>query len=349
LHAWQRRTTPIARGFWKWASPPLVLNGAATVPVDDDNVELIWYNPFNTVKAGDLNPRLTRNEGKENIISVLGFYFPKEPVQRTKSSMWAGVTSTVEADGTDFSRLQYLEIWLNDWRDPDVRMTPGLKLHIDLGLISEDEQRAPNVPPNGQFDTEDKNKDGKYDPYPPGEDLEVREDGGGDGVPDELEGAPGDSLYDLSTVTPQDPHGDDYGTAVNEQGEPVKVGEDADGLQRYDPYIYIRPTLSEKSKLTVENGTRLFTEDLDNNQLLDVANSYVSYVLPIGDQVALQRFIISSAEDTPTIDGTPVPPNNGWRRFRIPLDEVDPAYRQVIGGGSLSNVFTFCAMRTCRG
>ena len=32
----------------------VVLKGAATVPVEDDNTELIWYNPYNTVKAGDL-------------------------------------------------------------------------------------------------------------------------------------------------------------------------------------------------------------------------------------------------------------------------------------------------------
>ncbi|MEP7027273.1 MAG: hypothetical protein ABI960_01635 [Candidatus Eisenbacteria bacterium] len=329
-------SAPMSRGFWKWASPPLVRLGAGAVTdtVQNDYAELIWYNPYNTVKAGDLNPRLTRNEGNQNLITALDFYVPKAPVDRRwqANGMWNGVTTTVDPDGADFSRLQYLEVWLNDWRDPDVRQNAKLKLHIDLGIVSEDQQRAPNAPPNGIFDTEDKNKDGKYDP--PGPDPAQWEDGGADGLPDQFE----TDLYDLSTATDADKHGDNYFKARDEQGREVQFSDNSNTIQRLNPFVYIGPTLTEKSKSTVEGGSRVFTEDLNNNQLLDTSNDYVSYVLPLGDQNALSRFLIFSAESTLTTEGTPVAPNNGWKRYRIPLDENDPAFRQVIGSGGLSNV-----------
>jgi hypothetical protein len=326
-------SAPMSRGFWKWATPPLVVTGALTDTVAADNAELIWYNPYNTVKAGDLNPRLTKNEGNENLITALDFYIPRAPVDRRfPTSLWSGITTTVEPDGADFSRLQYLEIWVNDWKDPDVRMNPSLKLHVDLGVVSEDQQRAPNAPPNGLFDTEDKNKDGKFDPRGP--DSLLWEDGGADGIVDgkELD------VYDLTTASLSDRHGDDYFTARNEAGEDVNFSDNSKSIQRLDPFVYVGPTLTEGSKNTTENVSRVFTEDLNNNQLLETTNSYVSYVLPLGDEIALQRFLISAAESTVTGDGTPVAANNGWRRYRIPLDESDPAFRQIVGAGSLSNV-----------
>ena len=109
-------------------------------------------------------------------------------------------------------------------------------------------------------------------------------------------------------------------------------------MQRLDPYVYIGPTLTEDSKSTVEGGSRDFSEDLNTNQKIDLANDYVAYILPLGDEAALSRFLIFSAESTLTTSGTPVAPNNGWKRYRIPLDESDPAFRQVIGSGSLSSV-----------
>jgi hypothetical protein len=325
-------SAPMSRGFWKWAAPPLVVTGALTDTVQDDNAEMIWFNPYNTVKAGDLNPRLTKNEGSDTQLTALDFYIPRAPAERRFPRMWSGITTTVEPDGADFSRLQYLELWVNDWRDPDVRQNVNLKLHIDLGVVSEDQQRAPNAPPNGLFDTEDKNKDGKYDPRGP--DSTKWEDGGADGIVDGME----HELYDLTTATAADPHGDDFFRARNEQGEDVNFSDNSNTLQRLDPFVYIGPTLTEGSKNTTENVSRVFTEDLNNNQLLETTNSYVSYVLPLGDLNALSRFLIFQAESTLTTGGTPVAANNGWKRYRIPLDESDPAFRQIVGAGSLSNV-----------
>ena len=326
-------SAPMARGFWKWSSIPLVQEGAAFTPVKDDLTEMIWYNPYNTVKSGDLNPRLTANEGAQNSVSVLDLYIPKAPADSSRHNphLWAGVTTTVEPDGADFSRLQYLELWINDWRDPDVRNNPNLKLHVDLGLVSEDQQRAPNAPPNGKLDTEDKNNDDKYDPR--GADSTLWEDGGADGVVDGQE----KERYDLSTATDVDLHGDDYGTAVDEQGNDVNFNDESKKIQRYDPFVYIKPTLTELSKNTTDNLSRVFTEDLNGDKVLQTTDSYVSYVLPLGDQQALSKFLIFAAESTLTNVVTPVAPNNGWRRYRIPLDASDTT-RTVVNSGSLSNV-----------
>src|SRR5262249_20313822 len=161
--------------------------------------------------------------------------------------------------------------------DPDVRANANLKLHIDLGVVSEDAQRAPGVLPNGLFDTEDKNHDGVYDP--PGPDPTQWENGGADGLPDQLE----TDLYDLSTATAADKHGDDYGKARDDQGNTVDLADNSKSIQRWDPFVYIYPTLSENSKGTYENGSRLFTEDLNGNQRLDTQNDYITYTLPIGE------------------------------------------------------------------
>ena len=180
-------SAPMSRAFWKWPALPLVGAGAGTDTVRADYTELIWYNPINTVHAEDLNPRLTTAEGADIVVSVLDLYIPKAPADPTPEfagAKWTGITTTVEPDGADFSRLQYLELWLNDWRDPALRADPDYRLHIDLGIISEDQQRAPGVKPNGAYDTEDRNRDGKFDSST---DPATREDTGADAVPDELE------------------------------------------------------------------------------------------------------------------------------------------------------------------
>ena len=74
-------------------------------------------------------------------------------------------------------------------------------MHIDVGTVSEDQMRSPDVPPDGLLNTEDRNQDGTLDV------TSKNEDTGVDGLLDIDE--PGPKL-DLVTATDQDPHGDDY-------------------------------------------------------------------------------------------------------------------------------------------
>ena len=71
-------------------------------------------------------------------------------------------------------------------------------------------------------------------------------------------------------------------------------------------------------------ASRLFTEDLNNNQSLDATNDYVELHPAARRRGGAAPFIIFEAESTLTSSGIAGAPNNGWRRFRIPLDVADP-------------------------
>jgi hypothetical protein len=58
--------------------------------------------------------------------------------------------------GVDYSQFDSIEIWINGPEE-------GL-LHIDLGALSEDVMWQDGVAPNGQYDTEDCNLDGRFSP-----------------------------------------------------------------------------------------------------------------------------------------------------------------------------------------
>src|SRR5262249_27434459 len=138
-----------------------------------------------------------------------------------------GLTYNLDPVGIDLSRSQFIELWVDDWndhhdptdprREPRIRGdgTPGssVKLHIDLGKVSEDQMRAPNRPANrGKPDTEDRG-------LKPDGVLTVtgdnNEDTGIDGLDDAQEQAALQAgtlkFADLSTTTSQDPEGDDWG------------------------------------------------------------------------------------------------------------------------------------------
>src|SRR5262249_41103310 len=86
----------------------------------------------------------------------------------------------------------------------------NVKLHIDIGVVSEDQMRSPDAAPNGALDTED---------LPPRDNvLSVtdanNEDTGMDGVVDANESGfnnPDPQFWrDLSTASARDPEGDDF-------------------------------------------------------------------------------------------------------------------------------------------
>ena len=58
--------------------------------------------------------------------------------------MWVGLTYPLDPAGLDLSRSQFIEVWVNDFRDNRVRANDvagtGVKLHIDLGTVSEDQR-----------------------------------------------------------------------------------------------------------------------------------------------------------------------------------------------------------------
>mgnify|MGYP003694613579 CR=1 FL=1 len=155
---------------WRWTSIPLrtasqlVSDPGASDP--QKYAEIHWYAPLNVVKERDLKPTLKDGEGAQNPHQVLALSIPKRPIASPEpQKLWTGLTYPLDPVGIDLSHSQFIEIWVDDFRDyhdytkhSAVDRVRGhhVKLHLDLGTVSEDEQRAPNILPNRRLDTEDK-------------------------------------------------------------------------------------------------------------------------------------------------------------------------------------------------
>jgi hypothetical protein len=202
---------------WRLASPPLLkLPSGGEIPLVDvgggpsavsdtlHNTELRWYSPPNYVKERDLKPNLSDAQGARNPRQVLCLSVPRRPQGvAVDTRLWAGVDYLLDPVGLDLSRSQFIELWVNDFNDQHASDGLGrvrgrrVKLHVDLGAMSEDQMRSPDQPPNGLLDTEDKARDNV---------LTVDEDTGLDGLmnPDSSK------LRDLVTSNDSDPEGDDF-------------------------------------------------------------------------------------------------------------------------------------------
>ncbi len=325
---------------WRWSSVPSravsVVQGNATSATSFlnlqgmRNAEVHWFQPFNPsggkvdadwhIREKDLRPKLETGQGSENLRTTMGLSIPRAPtVFGASDTMWAGLMYNLDAVGLDLSRSQFIEIWVNDWNDhhegataprtPRVRGngTPGssVKLHIDLGRISEDQMRAPNRLPNGRIDTEDrKPRDNQLTVI--GDDSE---DTGIDGVKDADEqklwaGGTGPlTKADLITATDTDPEGDDYSDPIENFSSPI------------DPRRWrgINGTEANSRAYPLPN-----TEDLNLNEQPDTTEAYFQYTIDLGDKASpyLVNDVLRDFPGTSEADST-----NGWRRFRIPLSD----------------------------
>ena len=167
--------------------------------------------------------------------------------------------------GLDLSRSQFIELWVNDFRDQHAGDGMGrvrgrhVRLHVDLGTMSEDQMRAPDQPPNGLLDTEDKARDNV---------LTVDEDTGLDGVMNP------DSRGRCATWSPRataDPEGDDFG-APNE----IVTREETKSI---DPRYWVSVNGTEGNR-TINPVPD--TEDQNLNGALDLNNNYTEYTIDLG-------------------------------------------------------------------
>ena len=326
---------------WRWSSVPRrarpqdIVLGTAVTSTSFRNLtgqkyaEVHWYVPVNSqgssndgelVKEGDLRPKLPEGQGAKNLRTVLAVSVPTIPpgfVAGT-DSMWTGLTYNLDAVGLDLSRSQFIELWVSDWNDhhdpadprPRVRgnltANSGVKLHIDLGRVSEDQMRAPNRPPDQALNTEDR--------LPRDNQLTViggdSEDTGTDGVDDTGElTAVGFVRPGLLTERPGvDPEGDDWGGLIQNYTSAM------------DPrrYLYTNGTEKNKDVFPIPD-----TEDLNLKGTVDTTESYFEYTVDLADSSSpylvtdvLKKFGADHDNVTP-ID----PTKNGWRRYRIPLTD----------------------------
>ncbi len=321
---------------WRWSSVPrratnVVLGDAVatqsflTLP-RYRNAEVHWYVPVNTnrsnssdglIQERDLRPRLSEAQGALNVRTVMGISIPRKPAGFVaQDSLWAGLTYNLDAVGLDLSRSQFIELWVNDWHDhhdPVVRTprirgdgTPGsgVKLHIDLGRVSEDQMRAPNRLPNARIDTEDRRpRDNQLTVI--GEDSEdTGIDGQNDTGEQDAVSAGQLTIADLSTASSSDPEGDNWATVDESHSSPG------------DPRRYLKTNGSERSRDAFPIPD---TEDMNLNEQPDTTEAYFEYTIDLGaqDSPYLVTDVVRDFGDVPDVDST----RNGWRRYRIPLND----------------------------
>ncbi len=331
---------------WRLSSVPsradVITNGQAVIKstmielVDNGehrkNAELHWYSPYAVVKERDLKPTLTDENGGQNNRQVLAFSVPRRPVTADSSpatldSLWAGLTYPLDQNGLDLTKSQFIELWINDFND---QHNPGtvsprvrgrhVKMHIDLGKVSEDQMRAPDERPDVVLNSEDH--------VPRDNSLDVtegnNEDTGFDGrltageaaaivastsPPSPLVLAEG-RYRDLVTSSGNDPQGDDFKTPVN---------EDVSGAKAIDarPYLHINGTEDDKNVFPYPE-----TEDMNLNGNLDREEAYFEYTIDLGDDAS--PYLVTDVQALKNA-GDPgyasIGPDNGWRRYRISIDD----------------------------
>ena len=325
---------------WRWSSvpsiPDLVQGGVAATShsiLDDSlttrNAEIHWYTPVNSqgstteddlVKEHDLRPDLDNAQGGDNQRTVLAVSIPREPTRpplQPGNTMWAGLTYNLDPVGLDLSRSQFIELWVDDWNDhhqgaariPRVRgdgsLVKSVKLHIDLGTVSEDQMRAPNRPPNGLLDTEDQKPRDNQLTVTGG----VNEDTGIDGITnaDEIKAINENrgGYPDLITVNPGvDPEGDDWGGLIQNFKSAM------------DPRRYVATNGTEDNQNTYRIPD---TEDMYPDEKLGTTEAYFEYTIDLGDAASpyLATDVLRDFHGNAHADTT----RNGWRRYRIPITD----------------------------
>ena len=317
---------------WLHSSVPSRLVNGISTPLlalaKQHNAEIQWYSPPSAVKEKELNPDLTQAQGSDNSRQVLALSIPRRPTRNIDNSLgspdtlWAGLTYSLDKVGLDLSRAQFIDIWVNDFNDhhnwpnaePRVRGL-NVKLHLDLGVVSEDQMRSPDEPPNGALDTEDLVPRDNVLSVTGGQD----EDTGVDGLKDKDEpgfGNPDPNFWrDLTTASAADPGGDDFHTVNENYKDPIDTRR----------FFGTNGTEANKNLLPFPD-----TEDLNLNNNIDTSENYFEYTIELGQRN--NPYLVTDVQrDYP---GRAVTDSlNGWRRYRIPLSD---SLRRVFGSPDLT-------------
>ncbi|MFQ6609702.1 MAG: cell surface protein SprA, partial [Fidelibacterota bacterium] len=293
-----KRTTSlgILQRNWKLAAPPLGKDLS-------NRGRMAWYNPSNDVLTNSIWPDLqvsTRANTQTTKVLVLQSYFQSDV---PNDSLWNGVTTSLYPSEFQQSDSKYLDIWLNSEGVQD----DSLRLHIDIGFISEDINNSGGTIP----DTEDQLVSGQgnhiLDGCAPG-DSEPCEDVGLDGCSNERENGFGGCLFEPATyaspgnqpintafwVDPNDPNGDDWAFELHQQ-------------ESLNDYRFINGT---EGNGNTPGFTFPDTEDLNNDDALNKRNDYFTYTLrPNVDEP------VSATENGGVL--------TGWKLYRILLSDFE--------------------------
>jgi len=317
---------------WKMASPPV--DSTQTI---NNRGRMIWYNPYEDELTKNIWPeQSTSTRANNNTTKTL--HLETEFLGNSgESSFWNGIMIPLYSSEHDQSLTKYLDLWLNSEGVQD----DNLKLHIDIGYLSEDWNN------NEVLDTED---EPVYGPGMGDGILSDGEDIGVDNCTDGYENGWGGCLCDAydETIYTSDLNGIynhetefclsgiTYIEAFNINPDTVNIHlfdyDDPNG----DNWCYNTTGCNSTSDYSRTNGTEgngqamgyryPDTEDLDKNNTLDTLNNYftVSILpkLPVDDP---ESMVVTET----LADGNPT----GWKLIRIPLtgfSEIgDPTWNDV--------------------
>jgi hypothetical protein len=307
-----RRTIPLGvnYGGWRDASvpdnipgldDPFKLTPAAKL---EYKAKLVWFNfPPGDVVVTDIWPKKQVAAGNE-AVTVLNLWFRPKVRASFNYSMdlegklfshpqnaWSGIQRLIGSTASNLldENINFIELWINL-----AKVQPTTKLTIDLGLISE------AVIPDNTLHTEDGLDGGIVNGI-----LRQGEDVGLDGLSDDAERQ---TYADFIRKYPQysaDPSGDNW-------------ARPATSSLTYADYDGINGTEGNSAS---DVGRFPDTEDLNRNNVLDRANSYFEYEIPLDTMsMDFRRYQAGG--------------NKGWFQIRIPLNE----YKRAIGDPSFGTV-----------
>ncbi|MCB1164294.1 MAG: hypothetical protein R3C71_08590 [Candidatus Krumholzibacteriia bacterium] len=238
----------VIRAAWSTASEPFdeTAQGIPTLATSRADATF-WYSAPAAATRGDFDPTLPHDEAIEVVrvlclriplglsAAELTAFPPLAAVDQANAargdSLWAGLMTGIPDGGLDLSGYDYVDLWINDYRQQTVERRG--RIHLDLGRLNEDFWN----PTLDAFDTEDGDGNNVLAVY--------EEDTGFDGVFD-VDEPTSTNPY----ASDQDPAGDDY--------DPVVAREDF-----ADSYFKINGT-ERNQRLDTEdlNGNGAF--DLSN-------------------------------------------------------------------------------------
>ncbi|MFN0158942.1 MAG: cell surface protein SprA [Bacteroidota bacterium] len=315
-----RRTIPVGINYSQWtlSGPPadtasLAGYGLQDTVITNSKGKMILFNRLPTdVALTDVFPRKRPGNAANDQITVMDLrYFPLQRGQfnyspdlgttLTPAKNWGGVMKSLSIAATNLvnENINFIELWMRVDRIPAAQ--PDFKMVIEMGAISENVIPLPS--PKG-IDRTLHDEDYTISNNPNGT-LQEGEDIGLDMLSNAEEIARYSSIPGISAA---DPSGDDYSFSNSNVGT---VQED---------YSFINGTENNKNSPA---GLIPDTEDLNANGIVDLANSYFRYELPLNTDTLLF--------DNPYIVGGG---NKGWYQFRIPIRD----WTGQVGSPSFENI-----------
>lgn len=277
---------------WTMASPPIDVGTNIISKNNHKRGFAYWYNPYNRVPTNQIWPnKETSAQAQNDVTDVLVLNFNPDSSFAVRDDgadprdSWGGFMRGLSSGYYDQSESKFLEMW--------VKGDAG-RIHVDLGLISEDLQSSPAEQWTVTIDGQQYQKGwGQLDT----EDLPSATSTLGDGLVSEAEDVGIDGwLYTQRDTLDQHPNWDLWSFTPN--------GTNID-------YTHVN---GGEGNFNAEGGRYPDTEDLNNNGAPDRKNAYftISVDLEQDDYIA-GRTQYNNGSFT------------GWKLIRVPLTEFEVA------------------------